>query len=66
MNENELRRNQKVSRKLLSFLDKELELLISGRTFDIGKTEAGTLDLERIIALSAERRAIIRLLKEIK
>lgn len=66
MNENEIRREQKVTRKLLQFLDKRLEEIISNERLtgaDEKSTPAGTQNDETFLALSKERRALLRSLR---
>ena len=64
MNENEVRRESKVSKKVLVYIDKRLEEIISNeRLTGAGNANAAVSQSdELLLSLSKERRALIRLL----
>jgi predicted nucleic acid-binding Zn-ribbon protein len=66
MNENEIRREIRVTKKLLSFIDQKLEEVISNERLtgaDSQRIDAAVSQSdETFLALSKERRALLRLL----
>lgn len=63
MNENEIRREIKITKKVLDCIDRQLEELSKERLTGLGKADSSSFaKQELLLELSKERRALIRMI----